>query len=85
MFYKSDDDCKSLKPLWTAVASGIPTLFFLSVVALFVKHRYAKPLKEAKKALVNNQVRRAGHWRGMPPPVTDACEPRRRSRARGAR
>jgi hypothetical protein len=84
MFYKSDDDCKSLKPLWTAVASGIPTLVFLSVVALFVKHRYAKPLKEAKKALVNNQVRRVGHWRA-PLPATHACEPRRRSRARGAR
>ena len=66
--YRSDDNCKSLKPLFIGLFVAIAVVVATTMLGIVVKRRYAQPLKEAKKALVNNQVCRLGARQHPPHP-----------------
>ncbi len=52
--YRSDDNCKSLKPLFIGLFVAIAVVVATTMLGIVVKRRYAQP------ALVNNQVCRPG-------------------------
>jgi hypothetical protein len=57
MMYREDDNCQTLQQNWTAILVCVPVSILVICIAVCVRRRYATPLKEAKKALKNNQVR----------------------------